>query len=198
MGDAFPKALGPLLEALKKTGRFRIYVETGTADGDAALLAGDLFDTVITLEADPELAAAAHERLSGRKGVLPVAGDSRELLPRLLPRLAGPAVFRLNARPCGEESMQDGQACPLLAAIAAVTASPQPHVVLIEAGRLSADPTAPPETARNAVLAALGAGSDRDAALVDDVLIAVPRASAALWDALFPDGRPAFLVPPQA
>ena len=203
MGNIHPGAPRPLLEALKKTGKFRIFVETGTAAGDTAMLAGDLFDTVITLEADPALAETAHERLSGRKGILPVAGDSRELLPRLIPRLAGPAVFWLDAHFCGEGSFGRGDECPLLAEIAAVAAAPQPHVVLIDDARLFASPPAPPHDAAcwpdlGAVLAALGAGSDRDAALVDDVIIAIPRTTAALWDALFPDARPAILAPSHA
>ena len=200
MGIVHPGAPKPLLEALKKTGKFRILVETGTAAGDTALVAGDFFDTVITLEADPALAAAAHERLSGRKGILPLGGDSRELLPQLLPRLAGPAVFWLDAHFCGGESYGRGDECPLVPEIAAIVASPLPHVILIDDARLFASPPPPPHDAAQwpalpAVLAALGAGVDRDVALVEDVLIALPRASATLWETLFPTGRPEFLVP---
>jgi len=201
MSTAPARAPRPLLEALKKTGKFKILVETGTAAGDSALAAGDLFDTVITLEADPALAEAAHERLSGRKGILPLAGDSRELLPRLLPRLAGPAVFWLDAHACGPGSYGCEDSSPLLEEIAAIVDAPQPHVILIgEAGKL-AGPT-PQETAhwpaQSAVLAALGADLERDVARVEDVLVAIPRSSAALWEALFPQGRPAFLTPSQA
>ena len=200
MGIVTPGAPPALLDALKKTGRYRIFVETGTAAGDTALAAGDRFDTVITLEADSVLAEAAHERLSGRKGILPVAGDSRELLPALLPRLAGPAVFWLDAHWCGGASFGRGDECPLLAEIAVIAASPLPHVILIDDARLFAAPPPPPHDAAgwpplDAVLTALGAGSDRDVVLRDDVLIAVPRASAPVWETLFPDARPAFLTP---
>ena len=195
------RAPRPLLEALKKTGKFKILVETGTAAGDSALAAGDLFDTVITLEADPALAEAAHERLSGRKGILPLTGDSREMLPQLMPRLAGPAVFWLDAHACGPGSYGCEDSSPLLEEIAAIVDAPQPHVILIgEAGKL-AGPT-PQEAAQwpaqSAVLAALGADLERDVARVEDVLVAIPRSSAALWEALFPQGRPAFLTPSQA
>ena len=200
MGIVHPGAPKPLLEALKKTGKFRIFVETGTAAGESALMAGDLFDTVITMEADPALAEAAHERLSGRKGILPLAGDSRELLPPLLPRLAGPAIFWLDAHYCGEASFGRGDECPLLAEIAAIVASDKPHVILIDDARLLASPPPPPHDASHwpildAVLAALGAGTERDVVRHEDVLIAIPRASAWLWDALFPNGRPKTLAP---
>ncbi|EKO40443.1 MAG: hypothetical protein B193_0840 [Solidesulfovibrio magneticus str. Maddingley MBC34] len=185
MGNVHPGAPLWLLDALKQTGRYRIFVETGTAQGDTALAAGDRFDTVITMEADPRIAADAHERLSGRKGILPLTGDSRELLPKLMPRLAGPAVFWLAA--ASRPGADDGDGGPLAAELAAVGASPLPHLVVMprEAGL--------PD--RDALLAALGAGSARDVALVEDRLIAVPRAEAAVWSILIPDGRPEFLLP---
>jgi len=200
MGNVHPGAPLWLLDALKKTGRYRIFVETGTARGDTALAAGDRFDTVITLEADPDAAAAAHERLSGRKGILPVTGDSRELLPKLMPRLAGPAVFWLDAHYCGPGSFGTGDECPLLAEIAAIAAADQPHLVLIDDARLFAAAPPPPHDAAQwpslpAVLMALDAGSGRDVALVEDVLIAVPRADHSVWDTLFPNGRPQLLTP---
>jgi len=175
----------PFLDALKKTGRCRIFVETGTAEGDTALAAGDRFDTVITMEADPDVAAAAHERLSGRKGILPLTGDSRELLAKLMPRLAGPAVFWLAA--ASRPGADDGDGGPLAAELAAVNASPLPHLVVVP------EATSLPD--RDALLAALGAGSARDVALIEGRLVAVPRAEAAVWSILCPDGRPEFLLP---
>lgn len=203
MGNVHPGAPKPWLAALKQAGNFRIFVETGTAAGDTAMAAGDIFDTVITMEAEPALAVVAHERLSGRKGILPLTGDSRELLPRLLPRLAGPAVFWLDAHYCGRGSYGCDDECPLLDEIAAIVDAPQPHVILIDDARLLTSPPPPPHDAAqwpalDAVLAALGADLERDVALVEDVIIAIPRASAALWDALFPDGRPAFRTPSHA
>ena len=189
MGTVPSGAPQPLFAALKKTGRFRIFVETGTGSGDTALAAGDFFDTVITLEADAVLAEAAHERLSGRKGILPLAGDSRELLPQLLPRLAGPAVFWL---PAGA-----GQAPALLAEIAAVAAAPVAHAICIGNARQLVAPSsgdAANGPALDAVLKALGAGTERDVVLTADTLLALPRASAILWDTLFPEGRPEPLV----
>ena len=200
MGNVHPGAPRWLLDALKKTGRYRIFVETGTARGDTALAAGDRFDTVITLEADPDAAAGAHERLSGRKGILPVAGDSRELLPKLMPRLAGPAVFWLDAHFCGPGSFGADDECPLLAEIAAIAAADKPHLILIDDARLFAAAPPPPHDAAQwpslpAVLTALDAGAGRDVALVEDVLVAVPRADGVVWDTLFPGGRPEFLTP---
>ena len=62
MGSVTPAPPKPLLAALRHKADIRVFVETGTAAGDTAELAGDVFDTVITLEADTALYEAAHER----------------------------------------------------------------------------------------------------------------------------------------
>lgn len=203
MGNVTPGPPRPLLQALRETAGLRVFVETGTAAGDTANMAGDVFDTVITLEADQATYEAAHERLSGRKGILPLYGDSRELLPNLLPRLAKPALFWLDAHFCGGESFGRGDECPLLAEIAAIVASPLTHILLIDDARLFTAPPPPPHVAAQwptlaDILRALGQGIPRDVAIRDDVLIVLPRAQAALWDALFPDGRPELLAPADA
>lgn len=203
MGTVTPGAPRRLLETLRRQGGYRVFVETGTARGDTAAMAGNLFETVITMEADQGLSEAARERLSGRQGILPLCGDSRDLLPQWMPRLAGPAVFWLDAHFCGGASFGRGDECPVLAEIAAVVASPLAHVVLIDDARLFAAPPPPPHDPADwptldAVLAALDGGAPRDAVLIDDVIIALPRSRADLWDALFPAGRPAFLVPAHA
>uniref|UniRef100_I2Q4H8 Uncharacterized protein n=1 Tax=Desulfovibrio sp. U5L TaxID=596152 RepID=I2Q4H8_9BACT len=199
MGSVTPAPPKPLLAALRHKADIRVFVETGTAAGDTADLVGDVFDTVITMEADTALYEAAHERLSGRKGILPLAGDSRELLPNLLPRLAQPAVFWLGTRVRDGASPGQGDQCPLLAEIAAITASPLPHVILIANARFFTAPPPPPRDPAHwpslaDILKALGQGMPRDAAIRDNILIAIARSGAGLWDDLFPDGRPEFLA----
>ena len=169
MGNVHPGAPLWLLDALKKTGRYRIFVETGTARGDTALAAGDRFDTVITLEAAPQAAADAHERLSGRKGILPLTGDAADMMPNLLPRLAKPGVFWLNAPPRPGEALPRG--------LAAVLADLRGHAVCLP-HLAAADPD---------LAAALATGAAHDAVTFDGVCVLVPRDNTALRKALAPD-----------
>jgi|GEM_PF-3351596 len=179
MQNSTVKTAARLLEAIRDAAGIRVFVETGTANGDVAYMAGDIFDTVITMESDTAAYEAAHERLSGRKGILPLTGDSRELLPQLLPRLVKPAVFWLAARPV------DGRS-PLAAELAALAPEPMQHIVIVPE---TAGPV-PAEIAR-----ALAAPFPRDVAVHDGLVLAIPRTMAPLWDALFPDARPAFAAP---
>ena len=168
-----------LLESLRDAAGIRAFVETGTGAGDVAFMAGDIFDTVITMESDPAVYATAHARLSGRKGLLPLDGDSRELLPRLMPRLAKPAVFWLDARPV------DGTP-PLAAELAVLAAEPMAHVVVVPL---------PAALAPEAIVRTLSHPHPRDAAVCGGLLLAVPRILNFAWEALFPQGHPPFVDP---
>ncbi len=149
----------PLFKLLHAAG-LPLFVETATGVGDVAHAAGDAFDTVITMEADPALYEAAHARLSGRKGILPLRGDGLAMLGDLLPRLAAPAVFWLSVPPAPGEGLPGG--------LAAILADPRGHVLCL-----------PGRSAPDAALA-----PDRDAVVRDGVLLLVPRDNAALRRAL--------------
>ncbi|EFL50939.1 hypothetical protein DesfrDRAFT_2311 [Solidesulfovibrio fructosivorans JJ]] len=183
MDQTVTPELTALLTTLRDAGGIRVLVETGTGRGDLSFAAGDIFDTVITFESDKALYDAAHERLSGRKGLLPLTGDTRELLPQLMDRLAGPAAFWLGSH----LSMRQGGEIPLLAEIAAVTAAPMDHVICIPgADILMSDrhrPTGWPTPVE--IIALLGQGAARKVELRDTSLIAVPDANTKLWGALF-------------
>ena len=144
-------------------------VETATGAGDLAYAAGDIFDTVITMEADKALYETAHERLSGRKGILPLHGDAAEMVPNLLPRLAKPAVFWLNAPPRPGETLPRG--------LAAILADLRGHVVCLP-HLAAADPD---------LAAALATGAAHDVVTFDGVCVLVPRDNTALRKALAPD-----------
>ena len=157
-----------LFTLLHDTG-LSVLVETATGSGDLAYAAGDIFDTVITMEADKALYEAAHERLSGRKGILPLTGDAADMMPNLLPRLARPAVFWLNAPPRPGEALPRG--------LAAILADLRGHVVCLP-HLAAADPD---------LAAALATGAAHDAVTFDGVCVLVPRDNTALRKALAPD-----------
>ncbi|WP_052360275.1 hypothetical protein [Solidesulfovibrio alcoholivorans] len=157
----------PLFTLLHGAG-LPVLVETATGAGDLAHAAGDIFDTVITMEADKVLYEAAHERLSGRKGILPLHGDAADMVPNLLPRLARPGAFWLNAPPRPGEALPRG--------LAAILADPRGHVVCLP-HLAASDPD---------LAAALATGAAHDVVTFDGVCVLVPRDNTALRKALAP------------
>jgi hypothetical protein len=75
----------------------RVFVETGTFLGDTTAAVADLFERCYTIELSPELHARARKRLSLVPQVICVEGKSEIELPRLLQRIAEPALFWLDA-----------------------------------------------------------------------------------------------------
>jgi hypothetical protein len=116
-----------------------VFVETGTLWGDAVQVALDCgFETIYTIELNPELAENARKRFhkeiaQGRVGVL--EGDSFELFPKLVAELAAPTTFWLDAHwdggPVGRYK------CPLPMELEALLAHPiRNHTLLIDDRRI--------------------------------------------------------------
>lgn len=160
MAASDASTLTPLFTLLRDAGGFRVFVESGTGTGDIATVAGDVFDTVITMDADKARYDAAYEKLSGRKGILPLHGAAAELIPNLIPRLVGPAVFWLNV------PIDD---------LGPIVTARKEHLICLPGGSASA-----PE-----VQVALTQGTPREADERSGVLFLVPRSHEPLLQALF-------------
>lgn len=117
----------------------KIFIETGTLWGDAVQVALDCgFQTVYTIELNPELAENARRRFSkeieqGRVGVL--EGDSFEIFPKLVAEIPDTATFWLDAHwdggPVGRYK------CPLPMELDALLAHPiKTHTLLIDDRRI--------------------------------------------------------------
>ncbi len=117
----------------------KIFVETGTLWGDAVQVALDCgFETVYTIELNPELAENARRRFEqeikqGRVGVL--EGDSFEIFPKLVSELSDPVTFWLDAHwdggPVGRYK------CPLPMELDALLVHPiKTHSLLIDDRRI--------------------------------------------------------------
>jgi hypothetical protein len=128
-----PEVRRAILQAYGKQYGLRLFVESGTANGDTPAYLAPFFDHLWTIERDGRLFALAVERFMGTN-VTPLHGDSGQLLPGLLAQLDRPALFWLDGHRCGGESGPDDT--PLLDELAAIFVSPLRHVVLIDDARL--------------------------------------------------------------
>lgn len=112
----------------------RVFIETGTAGGDTpAALMGD-FDQLYTIEVGDTAYQAAVERFAGSR-VICLHGDSALVLPLVLATVGDtPALLWMDGHFCGGD--RGDKDTPVLEELAAVFASPVPHVVLIDDARL--------------------------------------------------------------
>lgn len=174
--------MGPpeaLILALQKQLGLEDFIETGTYRGDTAAWAGRHFSRVTTIELSPAYHAAASARFQSQPSVRAICGGSAAVLREVVPALARPALFWLDAHWSGLDTAGQGAECPVLEEVACINASPYAHVVLIDDARLFCAPPPRPHRAGHwpdlvTVAGALHAVGRRHVVLTKDVFVAVP------------------------
>lgn len=177
--------MGPpanLLLALQEQVPCADFIETGTFLGETAAWAARHFPRVTTIELADQYFAAARARFEGQPQVRVVQGRSDEVLAQLVPELTGPACFWLDAHWSGLDTAGRARECPLLAELAAINQSNQPHLILVDdAGLFAAPPPLPHQASQwptlTELLPVLAQGGRRHVVLHEDVFVAVPMAA---------------------
>lgn len=124
------------LGVLKKYAYNKIYIETGTADGQSVEIARSAgFKRIITIEAAPRVFERACKRFAFDDNVLCILGDSGSVLPNILHSINEPITFFLDAHwSTGEPDLPNGVSkCPLLNDVIAIrNHSVKTHTILID------------------------------------------------------------------
>lgn len=91
-------------ELIRHKKDIKIFIETGTADGDGiecALLAG--FEEIYSIELNPNLFERSKEKFKNDKNVHLILGSSEEELPKILDKIDNPFILWLDAHWSGGE-----------------------------------------------------------------------------------------------
>jgi hypothetical protein len=174
--------MGPpaaLTLALQRRLGIQDFIETGTFHGDTAAWAAGHFTRVTTIELSATYHTAAQARFGAQPGVRVVAGDSVTALGAMIPKLAAPAIFWLDAHWSGSDTAGREMECPVLSEIDLINASPLAHVILVDDARLFCAPPPRPHRADQwpglaTMVAALCQEGRRHAVLFEDAFVAVP------------------------
>ncbi len=122
----------------------RCLVETGTYRGGMIATVKRDFDEIYSIELSEKLHVVARERFAKDKRVKLICGDSGEELPRVVERLACPALFWLDAHYSGGETANGIEGNPIMKEIACILKDRKEHVILVDDMRLfGADPAYP-------------------------------------------------------
>ncbi|MEI2716278.1 MAG: hypothetical protein V9E98_04675 [Candidatus Nanopelagicales bacterium] len=98
-------------------GSHAAFIETGTYTGATAASVSRDFASVQTIELDAKLASSARKFLADTQ-VVCHTGDSREILPSILPPVSEPLFVWLDAHYSGGETAGADDPCPLLGELA--------------------------------------------------------------------------------
>ena len=124
------------LADIARSSHVSMFIETGTYLGKTASLLADVCQRVVTVEIEPSLYERASELFKDRPHVQVLAGDSRDLMPKILADLTEPALFWLDGHFSG--GISGGRAePPITSEIQAILRHPiQDHIVVIDDARL--------------------------------------------------------------
>lgn len=129
-----PEQRRRILRDYGKKFELRMFVETGTANGDTPWALRKDFSRLWTIEVGEAQYKAAVHRFAGTN-VTCLHGDSAKHLPRVLEELGGtPALFWLDGHACGGDRAEKDT--PILEELEAIFATGTRHVILVDDARL--------------------------------------------------------------
>lgn len=116
--------------------QLRVFIETGTNDGETPWQLRDAFDRLITIELGHRQWRAAVDRFANVPHVECLHGDSGTVLPKVLADVDQPALIWLDGHYSGPGTARGGSDTPVLAELDAIFATGIPHVVLVDDARI--------------------------------------------------------------
>ena len=165
-----------------------VAVETGTFRGDTSDLLAREFGSCVTIERSAALAEKARARFADDTAVTVLEGSSRDRLAEALPADEAPAFFWLDAHGVYDYVGPDTDENPLLEELETILSrrAKSPNVIAVDDARgMGTQPDWPP---LNEVFAILDR-YDYAGVIVDDALIAAPKAGDPDFYALYKQSR---------
>lgn len=157
---------------------FTNFIETGTYRGATSFWAAGFFPQVYTIEVDPQISKETAAVPGRPKNIEFLVGNSRDVLPGLVPRLNGRSFFWLDGHWCFGAGGKEEE-CPLLDELHAIRHC-KDSVIFIDDARCFLGPLPSPHNAEDwpsidtifAVLKELF--PTNRTTIIDDVLISIP------------------------
>jgi hypothetical protein len=170
-----------LASVLQENFRFAAAVETGTYNGESALLLQRLTGKVFTVESDPDLFRRAHKTLEHHPGIQVLHGESPEVLPGILAQLTHGALFWLDAHWFPLVPELNITQCPVLEELEILASWPWIHesCVLVDDAHMFCEPVEAgfrqsEWPSIDQVIAGCSFSASRVVRIVDDVVISGP------------------------
>lgn len=104
----------PLVEKLAKEFGIQNFIETGTYLGGTSSWAAGIFKEVHTVELSEEIYDETSARFKHIKNLHFHLGDSKHVLPQIVPTIQGSAVFWLDGHWCGRNTGGKYNECPIM------------------------------------------------------------------------------------
>lgn len=125
-----------IIEGYKKQSGFKIFIETGTYQGDTVFEALRHFDQIYSIELDMDLYKKARKRFRKYRHVEILQGDSGRVLQQVINELDAPAVFWLDGHYSGGITALGEKSTPIFEELKTIFSKKHNHAILIDDARL--------------------------------------------------------------
>lgn len=102
-----------LVENIAKKGSIKNFIETGTYLGNTSVWASNHFENVHTIEISEEIYSNTSKKYQYIKNIHFYLGDSKNVLPIIIPKINGSAIFWLDGHWCGRNTGGKFNECPI-------------------------------------------------------------------------------------
>jgi len=129
-----PKKTDLIKEYAKQFPGCKTLIETGTYFGSTPIELQNIFENIITIELDPWLYEKASKRLQQYPNILPLHGDSRVMLPKILRIVHSPILYWLDAHYSRGVTGLGSQHTPIIQELSAIRTHDQfmDSIILID------------------------------------------------------------------
>lgn len=134
---------GEIVLQFQKAGNIQNFVETGTYKGGTSYWAAKYFAKVYTIEIDPAISKSTASHPDCPKNIEFFVGNSKDVLPSVVPLLSGRSLFWLDGHWCNVSDLGKEEECPILEEINAIGLQ-KDAVILIDDARCFLGPLPPP------------------------------------------------------
>ncbi|MFH1827623.1 MAG: FkbM family methyltransferase, partial [bacterium] len=115
----------------------KVFIETGTLDGDKVNVLNHLFLKSISIELDKKLYEKAKQRFKEYSNIEIIQGDSSVILPKILPCINETILFWLDAHYSGGITARGKNETPILNELKGIlNYHPKGNLILIDDARL--------------------------------------------------------------
>lgn len=126
-----------LIKLYEMTYSYKGFVETGTYYGQMVAAVQPFFEQVHTVELSLELYQLAEKKFNNVGNIRVYQGDSGKVLPNILRRLRGPAIFWLDAHYSAGETAKGDLETPIIKELESILSHKSSgHIILIDDARL--------------------------------------------------------------
>lgn len=119
-----------LVETLAKKHGIINFIETGTYLGETTVWAASLFKQVHTIEISEEIYNKTSEKYKNISNIEFHLGDSKEVMPKIIPQIKGSSFFWLDGHWCGRNTGGKFNECPIFNELEEVVKAENPVIFI--------------------------------------------------------------------